>query len=178
MVGKLHHHIHHAPILDFALDQPAQDRPIDAVEKLAYIDLERVAIARNRSQRRLRIVRRLVCAHTAATRVGLIDKGAIKDRIDCCVDRVLHNKIAKRRRIDHARLRLAHLKIIVGHRAIAAIVQLAIECVQIARQPPLKIKAGALAAFVSRRRVECRQQRIAGERPPVQITHPLQSATA
>ena len=62
VVGKQHHYLDEAAILDLALDHLPQDGAVDAVEELAEVELQRIAAGWHGAQSPLRIVGSLMGA--------------------------------------------------------------------------------------------------------------------
>lgn len=122
VVRKLHHQIHEAAVLDLRFDQPAQNRPVDAVEEFANIELQRVAVARHGLHRSLRVVGGLVGATSDATGEGLVDKCSVEYRPGHGIDGVLRHQVTEGRREDSARLRLINHETEIGARGVGSVV--------------------------------------------------------
>jgi len=118
---------------------------VNAVKKLAYVELQQVAVWRAAAQCRLRVVGGGVGAFAVATGVRLVDELGVKDGVGQPVNGVLHHQVAKRGGVDGALFGLVYLELQVRLRAVSAAVQLLMQRIQVARQVAGKLKAGALA---------------------------------
>lgn len=159
VIGEQHHHVDEAPILDLAIDAGPKDLPVDPVEELAHVQLERVAARPRCLQGRLGIVRCGMGAEADPAREGLGDEGPIENRCDQGIDGVLHDKVPERGREDHPRLGLVHHEPVVRARCIDPGVDLRVQRVEVCRQATLEQEAGATARLVPGRGTICGDQR-------------------
>lgn len=176
MVSKRHHQIHKAAILDPPLNLAAQDVAVDAVEELANVELERVAVARNGLQCSLGVGGRLVRAVSGSAGERLLNEAPIEDRPGHGINGVLNDQIAEGRSEDAARLRLIDHEAVVRTRAVGAGAQFMEQLVQIRRQSLLEIEAGPLAVLVPGSGMECSQQRLSGKGSLIEETDALHDA--
>lgn len=157
VIGKQHHRIDKATILDLAFDHPTQDVAVNAVEELSNVQLERIAVTRTGLQCGLRIVGGLVRAHAGATGKRLVDESAIKDRSSHGIDGVLYHQITEGWRVDAPRLWLIDHETVIRARLVTAIGQLTMQRIEIASQMLFKIEARTLAVLVPCSGMERRQ---------------------
>ena len=163
VVGEQHHQVDEAPVLDLPFDQAAQDGPVDPVEELPDVELQRVAAARGGPERLLGVVRGLVGAVTDSAGERLADEGPLEDGSDNGVDRVLDDEVTEGRREDRPPLRLEDQEREVRKRLVRPAVKLVVERVEVARQVRLELKARARSVLVPGGPLVGRHQRLRRE---------------
>lgn len=142
--GEHHHYLNQGRIFYLALDQPLQNSPVDPVEKLAHIELQGVAVSVVRLQHLLGVFAGLVGSHTNTAGERGVDKGAVKNRVDLPVNRMLHHAILKGRGMDDSLFGLMHHKLEIWARAITPGPQSLAHGLQVGAQAFLKLVAGPL----------------------------------
>lgn len=146
--------------LDDAAHQRGQDVAVDAVEILAHVDVQQPRLARRFAHGVLQPVGAGMRAQADATGKVGGDVAALEQRADHGIDRVLHDQVAERRRLDQARLAaILDPKAVAGLRLVRAVVQLAQQAVDVAAQVAGEQERGAMVALSFPGAAVGRQQR-------------------
>ena len=111
-----------ARVLDPPRIARLQHRSVDSIEELAHINVQQPRIGRSLPHCVLQPVGRLVRAATSAARKRGGNELALNDRGEHGIDGVLNHKVAKRGRLNHARLgAIANDEALAWRRSIGAV---------------------------------------------------------
>lgn len=163
VIGKDHHQIDKAFVLDLFFNQAAQYIAVNAVEEFTNVQLDRVGFRPRCLEGTLRIVGGFVGAIAGAAGKRLFNQARIENRVDNPVDGMLHHQIRKRWCVNLARLWLEHHEGVIRVWPVCTITQLAVQDIKTGRKPPGELKAGAFAALVAGGIVVRRQQGLIAE---------------
>lgn len=141
-----------ASVLDPPRIARLQHRSVDSIEELAHINVQQPRVRRGPSHCILQPVGGLIgaAANPACKRGG--DELALNDRRERGIGGMLNHKVAKRGRLDHARLgAVADHEALARRRTICTVLQRARQSGNVASEPASKgVKAVGVALFMLR----------------------------